>query len=377
MDFAAHFQKGFRNHVVSIAEVPALVKRFDSYGCYATYFFYSDEILTYMSTQASPTVSGYNGKVWATRLPIDLDHPDLRVALAAARALASLLLDRWKVTPEALQVYFSGAKGFHLILDSRVFGRIIPSKSLPVIFASLRRLLVQELEPELREAADLTIKDRVRLLRLPNTRHEKSRLYKIIIHLDELATLGAETISELAKTTRPLELTDETGLLFRAGVGENAQAARAFERVRRQVRRLERKPFRYRIRPPADATRLDFLCAGMQRIWEIHVEPGYRNNCAIRLASEFRLLGLSAEETRARIFEWDERNAIGLPADELQGVVRSAYQHPFPYRYSCRDEILRSFCPLLDEETCQAYVASRASHDEPDSGVKERAKGKA
>ena len=365
MDFAAHFQKGFRNHVVAIAEVPALVKRFDSYGCYATYFFYSDEILTYMSTQPAPTVSGYGGKVWATRFPIDLDHPDLSVALAAARGLASLLLDRWKVNPDALQVYFSGAKGFHLMLDSRVFGRIIPSKSLPLVFASLRRLLVQKLAPELREAVDLGIKDRVRLLRLPNTLHEKSRLYKIIIHLDELTALGTEAIYELAKTARPLELTDETGLMFRASVSKNAQAARVFERVRRQIRRLERKPFRYRIRPPTDASRLDFLCAGMQRIWETHVEPGNRNNCAIRLASEFRLLGLSIEETRARIFEWNERNAIGLPADELQSVVRSAHQHPFPYRYSCRDEIVRSFCPLADEEACQAYVANRSSsHDE-------------
>jgi len=37
VDFAAHFQKGFRNHVVPITQVPTLVQVFSRYGCYATY----------------------------------------------------------------------------------------------------------------------------------------------------------------------------------------------------------------------------------------------------------------------------------------------------------------------------------------------------
>jgi hypothetical protein len=67
VDFAAHYQKGFRNHIVSITDVAALVESFEHYGCYATYFFYSDEVLTYMSaqTKSSPTIAGYEGKVWA------------------------------------------------------------------------------------------------------------------------------------------------------------------------------------------------------------------------------------------------------------------------------------------------------------------------
>ena len=77
VDFAAHYQKGFRNHIVSITEVPALARSFNGYGCYATYFFFSDEVLTYMSAQgdkAPASVAGYEGKVWAPFLPIDLDH---------------------------------------------------------------------------------------------------------------------------------------------------------------------------------------------------------------------------------------------------------------------------------------------------------------
>jgi len=361
VDFAAHYQRGFRNRVVSVAEVPKLVEAFGRYGCYATYFLYSSETLTYMSTHAAgatPTVSGYEGKVWACRFPIDLDHPDLEVALGAARFFLSLLFDRWQIDPAGLQLYFSGSKGFHMMLDARLFGKIMPSKSLPSLFAAMRRHFAQELPQGLRETVDLTIKDRVRLLRLPNTIHEKSGLYKVVISPDELANLTPPGIRDLATAPRPLFLTDETGLLPRAAVRENPEAARFFEQIRRQVRRMTRKSFRYPFRRPQDMSRIVFPCAGIQKIWESHVEPGYRNNCSIRLASALRLLGLTEEEAREKLFEWNDKNAIALPPHELHNVIRSAYHHRFPYRYGCRDDILRRFCPLPSYSACQAYVRS-------------------
>ena len=366
VDFAAHFQKGFRNHIVSIDEVPALAKSFDYYGCYATYFFFSDEVLTYMSAQegsAAPSISGYEGKVWPPFLPVDLDHPELVPAWEAAKRLSSLLIERWGIDGNALQIYFSGAKGFHLMLDTRLFGKIAPSKNLPTIFDSLRRHLAQELPESLRATVDLSIKDRVRLIRLPNTVHEKSQLYKIVLSADELENLTSAQIRELARAPRPLPLTDETGLVSRVEVNANRAAVELFQRVRRQLARLARKPFVYRFRRPADIVRPEFPCAGAQTIWESHIDAGSRNNCAIRLASEFRLLGLTSDETEARLLEWNERNQIELSPEELRGVTHSAYQHPFPYRYSCRDPILRRYCPFTDIQSCHRHMARLAVTD--------------
>ncbi|HXG52450.1 MAG TPA: primase C-terminal domain-containing protein [candidate division Zixibacteria bacterium] len=366
VDFAAHFQKGFRNHIVSIDEVPALVQAFDRYGCYATYFFFSDEVLAYMSAQAeagSPTISGYGGKVWAPFFPIDLDHPETQPALEAARLLAAFLRNGWKIAPEALQIYFSGSKGFHLMLDTRIFGRVAPSKTLPAVFDAVRRHLSYQLPERLRDTVDFAIKDRVRLLRLPNTIHERSGLNKVLLFPEEIERLDAAAVRELARGTRPLACTDETGLISRVHVGENEEASRLFRRVRQQVARLKRRPFSYRFRRQTDSREVRFRCAAVERIWESHIEPGFRNNCAIRLASELRLLGLSADETLEKLFEWNEKNRIALPRDELERVVRSAYHHPFPYRYSCRDEILRRFCPLPDYESCREFTASRSETD--------------
>jgi hypothetical protein len=362
VDFAAHYQKGFRNHIVAIADVPGLVESFQHYGCYATYFFYSDELLTYMSAQgASPSVSGYEGKVWAPYLPIDLDHPELSPALEAARRLSGLLLGRWNVDPNGLQVYFSGSKGFHLMMDGRLFGRMAPSKNLPAAFDSLRRHVAQELPEPLRETVDLTIKDRVRLLRLPNTIHEKSKLYKILVSAAELQELDAEDIRRLARQPRTLSLTDPTGFISQVEVNSNPAASELFRRVQRQVTQFTRKPFVYRFHRPTNLAQIQFPCAGAQVIWQSHIEPGFRNNCAIRLASELRLLGLSAEECRDKLVEWNDRNAIALSSDELESVVRSAYQHRFPYRYSCRDAVLRRYCPLSDFASCRRFVAEKTA----------------
>lgn len=363
VDFAAHYQKGFRNHIVSVTEVPALAKSFKFYGCYATYFFFSDEVLTYMSAQgdtAPPSVAGYDGKVWAPFLPIDLDHPEVTPALEAAKRLSAFFLERWAISSNTFQVYFSGTKGFHLLLDTRLFGKLAPAKNLPMIFDSMRRHLAQELPEPLRETVDLSIKDRVRLLRLPNTIHEKSGLYKVILDVVELESLSPPEIRELARGPRRLTLTDETGLVPRLHVDANQAAVELFQRVRRQSARLTRKPFVYRFQRPANLSHTDFPCAGMQKIWENHIEAGYRNNCAIRLASECRLLGLTTDETEAKLLEWNDRNRIELAPEELRSVVHSAFQRRFPYRYSCRDPILRRYCPLPDVESCRRHVAERA-----------------
>jgi hypothetical protein len=366
VDFAAHYQKGFRNHIVSVTDVPALIESFEHYGCYATYFFYSDEVLTYMSAQSgsgSPSIAGYEGKVWAPFLPIDLDHAELLPALEAAKRLSGFLLERWAIDPGALQIYFSGFKGFHILLDTRLFGRIAPSKNLPTIFDSIRRHLAQELPEPLRETVDLSIKDRVRLLRLPNTIHEKSKLHKIILSPGEIESVDPQKIRELARTASPLRFTDESGLVSRVDIRANPKASELFSRIRRQTAKLTRKPFVYRIRRPDDLSKLDLVCAGLRRVWESHIEPGYRNNCAIRLASEFRLMGLSSDETEQKLLEWNQRNGIELPPTELQSVVHSAYQRRFPYSYSCRDAVLRRYCPLQDLESCRAFIADRNTTD--------------
>jgi hypothetical protein len=55
--------------------------------------------------KSTPTIAGYDGKVWAPFLPIDLDHPELVPALEAARYFCAFLIERWKIDPNGIQIY--------------------------------------------------------------------------------------------------------------------------------------------------------------------------------------------------------------------------------------------------------------------------------
>ena len=71
-------------------------------------------------------------------------------------------------------------------------------------------------------------------------------------------------------------------------------------------------------------------------------------------------LGLNEDEAKDKLYEWNERNAIELPSDELQNVARSAYQRRFPYRFSWQDGILRRFCPLPKYDSCRKLLETHA-----------------
>ena len=270
--------------------------------------------------------------------------------------LSDLLLDRWRIDSR-LQIDFSGAKGFHFMLDTRLFGKMAPARNWPMLFDALRRHIAQQLPERLRNVIDLSIKDRMRLLRLPNTIHEKSQLFKIILAPADLRKLDADEIRQRASRAIALSVTDETGLMSQVAVAENRPAGELLRRVHRQFKKLTHHSFDYRFRRPTDLTDPQLPCAGAQAIWQRHIEPGQRNNCAIRLASELRLIGISAEECETKLRAWNEKNRIELPLDEIVSVVRSAYLHHFPYRYSCHDALLRRYCPLNDERECQAFLA--------------------
>lgn len=366
VDFAAAARPAFRNHVVPVEEVEALLQRYGPEECYATIFFFSDDILLYMSEHrvaGQPSLAGYDGRVWAAFLPFDIDGEPGIVGLEAARLVARAtyaLLERWwNVPPEALHAYFSGAKGFHLLLDTRVFGRVAPSTDLHRVFARVRLLVRRRLGARANLARfDLAIGDKVRLLRLPNTQHRASGLFKVRLSREELFGCTAEHIRALAQTPRPLADTTCAGLVPLAPVSAQPVAEAVFRRAQRMVR--SGRPHPYRLpEPPPEVAKV--LCPARQAMVAGGVVPGMRNNVAIRLASALRRAGYKHEQTRALLLDWNRRLPQPLPEREIAAVVRSAYVRPFPYAYGCHDEVIRQFCPYRDDLlACAIYRSQHA-----------------
>ena len=81
----------------------------------------------------------------------------------------------------------------------------------------------------------------MRLLRLPNTVHEKSQLYKTLLTPAALVKLTPTTFAN-GRVSHATALTDETGLLSHAVVAENPAANELLMRVKRQFKKLTPRP---------------------------------------------------------------------------------------------------------------------------------------
>jgi hypothetical protein len=231
---------------------------------------------------------------------------------------------------------------------------VAPSQDLHRVFSRLRLQIVRELPDAARLLFDLAIGDKVRLLRLPNTRHDGSGLYKVALSPEELLICSAAEIRGLARAARPLARVAAAGLLPTETVAAVASLAPLFQRARRALRR-ERGPHPYRLGRPAGPPE-EALCAARLAMWRNPIPRGSRNNVAIRLASAFRLAGYSHDHTAALVLSWNRRQPVGLPEREIRSVVQSAYARPYPYNYGCHDEVIRGFCPYVGRlNECEDY----------------------
>jgi hypothetical protein len=355
VDFAARRRPGFRNCVIALSRVPELVERYGTYGCYSTFYLFDRELLRYARDHRRDghlSVAGYEGPILAPVWPLDVDHAVLGEALRWARAIHERLTEDWGVPRAALRAYFSGKKGFHITVDTRAFTANAPSRFLPEVLHRMTLRLAIETGAGGAGPLDLSLRDRVRLLRLPNTRHEASGLFKVPLAEDELFGLDPARIRDLALGPRPLSGADPAGLLLDAEVKVSARARAVFDSCASgvgapgwegagPVSEPEARDL-----PPTEVLK----CPARRRLLELPVPPGRRNNTAIRLASWLREGRVDREAVEAMLLAWNSRNPEPLDPAEVRHVVTSAFAPRRAYRYGCRDPLIEAHCPAEPTE---------------------------
>jgi hypothetical protein len=190
---------GARNLVVPIREAIEARKGKAQKNSFITVFRFPDEYRDH--AKATGSVKGYAGTCYADYLPFDIDRQgNLHQALLAARALFFVLTDRYDVRPEQLRIYFSGAKGFHILVPTALFGGVEPSPKLPGIFREMALAIAGDAD----EVIDRSIYDINRLFRLPDTKHE-SGLWKVELTAEELNTFDTDQVRFAARNPRFLQ----------------------------------------------------------------------------------------------------------------------------------------------------------------------------
>jgi len=337
IDFAAKYQPGFRNNIVNVRDVPGLVTHYKAYECYATCFFFREDLRAYVRETGS--VASYDGVALAPYLVLDIDNPMIGEALESVRRVLLLLLQEWNLPYEAVQCYFSGSKGFHIMIDSRVFGDVRPSRNLHIVFSKVREIIAKHAFVYM----DLTIKDKLRLFRIPNTINRKSGLYKIQLPIDEIMELGTGEIINRAKKQQTLTNVDSSGLLPAIPVKQSDKALTVYEKAlssTKESRIVVTINYSLSTEEPEN-----ILCEARKKIWQLHIEEGLRHNCAMRMLSQFHISGFEKEKSLRLLMDWNSSKNIALPEREIVRMVDSVYSSPHPYSYGCRDSILQIFCP--------------------------------
>ena len=321
-----------RGKILHVSEIAALLETNKTNDCYSNTLWFDSSFKDFVANTSS--VSGYRGIGYMKYFPIDIDDSDLEKAQKIAIDFLESI--GTQVPVDFFKIFFSGNKGFHIMIPSNMIGSK-PSENISQQMKVFAELL-------LNIPYDTTIYNHVRLFRIPNTKHQKSGLYKIPITYKDLLTLDITSIKEMAQTPVYLDLP------FYKGEPSAYLQALWGEAVKKAV-----KIYDLKVEKIDENSEHRFPCH--KNLANNGASEGYRNSASLRMAWILKKTGLPTEMAWATLQEWNKKNRPPLEINELKTVLTQAYKGK--YAFNCSDPIFQMFC----EDTCP-YAQKREEKEE-------------
>jgi hypothetical protein len=163
----------------------------DERESYLSHFVFGLELQAHYAANRR-SVAGFAGPCCARRLVLDIDRADLPEALADARRLVTFLHQRYPESEGDVPVYFSGGKGFHVVVE-------LANRPPPAVgFHCVARTYAEVLAARAGVRIDVAVFDAAHIIRLPNTRHPRTGLVKRRIDAEALFALDVPRILDIA-----------------------------------------------------------------------------------------------------------------------------------------------------------------------------------
>lgn len=176
-------------------EIKQHIKNWDK-DYYASINHYNED--HYKQFQETKTVKRIED-VTTNVLAFDFDSAkDLNLARQDALTLVQRLRKVLGIKPTQLDIYFSGMKGFTLSIKMNKF---LPPYKTAYLALNIFGNGLSTLDPSLYNAS--------RILRIPNTRHQESGLFKVQLTYKQLQTATIDEIKEYAVEQQNIEVVDE------------------------------------------------------------------------------------------------------------------------------------------------------------------------
>lgn len=288
-----------RNKVIRLADVGRLLPT-DRREVYLTWHRFPEAYLQHWTATNSRSVRGYDGTSYADFLPLDFDGQDIAAVYHQVRDFVAQLETIYGAdTGNGVRLYWSGGKGFHVLLDAALFGGWTPHPALAGHLKQLATRLIGD-----RPGFDSSIYDVNRLLRLPNTLHGGSGLWKVPLTRTELFDLSVEGIRTLAIEPREVAFPTWGDCLPAQGLVDLWQAVR--------------QPAQVAV-PPAEVGRFVLFPRGMK-------EGEGRDNQAFAIARFCRKHGWPQVRTLELLALWNEAQHEPLAEAVLAQKAASTYR---------------------------------------------------
>ncbi len=279
----------------------------DEREAYLSHFVFGPEMQAHYRANGN-SVAGFAGPCWCRWLVLDLDRLNLVDALADARRLVTAMHQRYPEAAGDVLIYFSGNKGFHVLVE------LAHNPAPAVGFHRVARTFAEALAARAGVKIDTAIYDIAHIIRLPNTRHPKSGLFKRRIDAEALFQLDVPGILDLAKhpagdgipavRTPPPQLAED----WRDAERETARGAEARAAARRDLRDADARAPRYLV---------DFLRFG--------VDEGERHQTLFRSAAWLAEQGAPRSLVSALLVEAGRDN--GLSPKDVDRQIACGIEH--------------------------------------------------
>ncbi len=305
------------------------------------------------------------GEPFLAPLYFDLDHEeDPSVSQADAVKLIDFFTKELDLKETDIWVYFSGSKGFHVLINSEALG-IEPRNDLHKIYKHIAGYLIHRLEIN---SLDLVVYTSSRMLRLSNSIHQKTRLYKVEISLEELRTLKLDEIKEIAEQPRRDEetlytnqdrkkaskLRKDTAYFFNNKKEEYLEAAATAKN------NYEQEEYKFIKDKPPEVVK-DLIKHG----WS---QEGGRNQATVQLACYYKEVGYKKDETLKILEDWvvQHTSADGNYQKQqrvanTRSVVDSVFSDENEYRFSTA-----AILSLHEKEKRAAYAMDLLKFEKDD-----------
>lgn len=298
-----------RNYFIESKELKNNLNRYDG-DIYSTIYKYDS--------------TNQNTANYIAPLYLDLDIDDIEINFLKVKQDLLLVMRRLKtifnLSDKDIELYFSGSKGFHILVSHSIFG-FEPSRD---INKQYKKIAIDLKTYTVNKSVDTKIYDNKRLFRVPNTINHKTGLYKVPISYDKIKEINSfEELRKYASSKKPM-----MPRIYKF----NPKARLAFDEMIERIDSEEKAKVNTKL--AKEFIQRKELLPCVQYILNHGAAKGNRNNSTVALANSLFQVGKEYGEVLEIISYWNAtKNEDPLDDSEIRTTVQSAYNNAQANRY--------------------------------------------